>query len=228
MIKYTYIYSLIDPRNGDIRYIGKTNNTKLRLSNHLVEKHKTYKVNWIKSLKKINLKPILEILDKVLIEDWQFWEQHYISLYKSWGFKLTNSTNGGDGNKSVNLVKLRKRICKYDFNKTLIECYGSLTEASLKNNVKMSHLSSCCRGNINTLNGFIWRYENDSIDKYNFENKKARKIYQKDLNGNLICEYKSISNACKALKCKPSSISRVLCKKRKKFRKFIFEYKDIV
>ena len=55
------------------------------------------KGNWIKSLLNQNLKPILEVIDEVSESDWIFWEQYYISLYKSWGFTLLNLTIGGEG-----------------------------------------------------------------------------------------------------------------------------------
>lgn len=98
----TFIYSLIDPRNGDVRYIGKSDKPKERLSCHLSERLyderiNKHKVNWLKSLIKENLKPELFILDQVNIDDWKFWEQHYISLYRSFGFNLVNLTVGGDG-----------------------------------------------------------------------------------------------------------------------------------
>lgn len=93
----TFIYSLEDPITGQIRYVGKSNNIKKRLVQHRFDNHKSYKTNWIKSLKDNNLEPILNIIDEVPKEEWSFWEKHYISLYKSWGFKLTNGTDGGDG-----------------------------------------------------------------------------------------------------------------------------------
>lgn len=93
----TYIYALIDPRNECVRYIGKTNNPKYREYQHL---HRVdgchHKVNWIKSLLKENLKPEFFILDLVDDSEWQFWEGHYIHLYKSFGFYLTNASNGGE------------------------------------------------------------------------------------------------------------------------------------
>ncbi len=97
MDKITYIYTLEHPITGEIRYIGKTNNLKRRLQQHLTNKRGVNHKNcWIASLLKDNIKPIMNILDEVPIEEWEFWEQHYISLYKSWGINLTNSTNGGD------------------------------------------------------------------------------------------------------------------------------------
>ncbi len=110
----TFIYSLSDPITKQVRYIGKANNANVRYYNHLRDKTKTHKGNWIRSLLKQNLKPELAIVDEVSIADWQFWERHYISLYKSWGFKLTNKTEGGDnppsprGRKDSRETRLKK------------------------------------------------------------------------------------------------------------------------
>ena len=93
----TFIYALCDPINSNVRYIGKSNNPKKRYRTHISEHGNYYKLSWIKSLKRKGLKPKLIIIDEVNIKDWKFWEMHYISLYLSWGFKLTNLTNGGDG-----------------------------------------------------------------------------------------------------------------------------------
>ena len=100
MNKKVYIYSLSCPKTGYIKYIGKAENPVLRLRKHIEESlrgNNTKKCNWIKSLINNNLKPILNIEDCVNENEWIFWEKHYISLYKSFGFDLKNSTNGGDG-----------------------------------------------------------------------------------------------------------------------------------
>lgn len=96
-MKTTFIYALIDPRDNKIKYIGKADNPINRLGGHFLEKAKTKKNNWLKSLKKENLKPELFILDEIPKEEWSFWERYYISLYKSWGFELKNGTDGGEG-----------------------------------------------------------------------------------------------------------------------------------
>lgn len=94
-----FIYCLCDP-DGRPRYIGKSVDVNHRLLCHLAPSQleaSTYKNNWIKSLLVKNIKPVVEILDEVPENDWEFWECYYIALYKSWGFKLTNGTIGGDG-----------------------------------------------------------------------------------------------------------------------------------
>lgn len=94
----TYIYTLSD--KSGIRYIGKTNNLKMRLKNHIVEAHSktknNHRINWLKSLVEKNEKPIIEILDIVPDNNWMFWEIYWISQLKSWGFLLVNGTLGGE------------------------------------------------------------------------------------------------------------------------------------
>jgi hypothetical protein len=89
-----YIYTLSD-NLGNVRYVGKTKYLNKRLKDHLYESknNKNYKSNWINNLLKANITPILEIIDVVPNDEWVFWEQ----LFKTWGFKLTNLTIGGNG-----------------------------------------------------------------------------------------------------------------------------------
>lgn len=97
-MKKTNIYSLEFPE-GNIRYIGKANDVGKRFVSHLsrVDECISKKNSWIKSLVKEGNIPIINIIDEVDIEEWQFWESHYIFLYRSYGFKLTNLTFGGGG-----------------------------------------------------------------------------------------------------------------------------------
>ncbi len=95
------IYTLSHPITNEIRYIGMTKSTlKVRLSNHIIDtkRENTRKANWIKSLLKINLKPFIEELD--FCENWKDGcklEIYWISQFKTWGFDLTNHSEGGDG-----------------------------------------------------------------------------------------------------------------------------------
>jgi hypothetical protein len=49
------------------------------------------------------------IIDEVEDNEWKFWEKHYISLFKSWGFKLKNKNNGGGGLTTVVFSEERNR-----------------------------------------------------------------------------------------------------------------------
>lgn len=96
----TYIYCLFDPITEQPKYIGKSDNPQKRYFEHIKEKGKTKKINWIKSLKKKDLLPVLEILDEVSTNDWKVMESMYIFLFRGWGFDLLNGTHGGDGSSS--------------------------------------------------------------------------------------------------------------------------------
>ena len=98
-MKTTFIYALIDPRDNNIKYIGKSNNPLNRYKNHFnsARDKNTHKRNWINQLRSNGYRPELLVIDEVNLEEWVFWECFYISLYKSYGFKLVNYTSGGDG-----------------------------------------------------------------------------------------------------------------------------------
>lgn len=99
-----YIYALIDPRNNEIRYIGKT--IKLlhhRLKGHMNESIRYANVNihkerWIRSLYRIDLLPIIEKLDCIDSDIASLAEISWIT-YASIELEcdLTNVTIGGEG-----------------------------------------------------------------------------------------------------------------------------------
>ncbi len=94
------LYTLKDPFTNQIKYVGLTSRTlKIRLSDHCSDMSKnTYKSNWIRSLKRKNTKPIIEELDIAYsLEEACFLERYWISQFKTWGFRLTNATLGGEG-----------------------------------------------------------------------------------------------------------------------------------
>ena len=98
--KITYIYVLIDPRDNNIRYVGKTVNPKKRLENHLVPSRLrtiSHKNSWIKDLLKNNLKPKMVLLETIEIGcNWEERELYWISYFKQNSEKdLTNYTDGG-------------------------------------------------------------------------------------------------------------------------------------
>jgi group I intron endonuclease len=91
-----YIYTLCNPNTGDIRYVGVSKHPHIRYKEHIRESkvNNTYKCCWIRSIK---YEPKMEIIDECYFSDFAFWEKYYISLFKSWGFKLTNLCDGGKG-----------------------------------------------------------------------------------------------------------------------------------
>ena len=86
-----YIYKLIDPRNNEVRYIGKTTNTKRRYKQHLYDKRKSHKSSWVQSLRNQKLKPIMEILETCDNDNWKEREIYWIKQFDN----LTNLKEGG-------------------------------------------------------------------------------------------------------------------------------------
>lgn len=109
----TVIYALLCPQ-GEIRYIGKTTDPKMRLSKHISAarsgetKHHT--ATWIRSLLSSGQKPEIEVVMEIPEgEPWQPYEIRMISEFKAEGHRLTNSTSGGDGLAGIDLQALKKR-----------------------------------------------------------------------------------------------------------------------
>lgn len=98
-MKTVYIYTLADPTNGQIRYVGKTRNLFQRRHNHLnsCRDKNTHKRNWVNQLRRLGYLPVMEVIDEVPESEWKYWEKYWIQQTKSWGFNLVNHTEGGDG-----------------------------------------------------------------------------------------------------------------------------------
>jgi len=109
-MKTTNIYTLTDPRSNEIRYVGKANNVTQRYKAHLnrARKHQTHKKNWLEQLRQEGLKPVIEVIDVVPMDDWRFWETYWITQMKQWGFNLVNHTGGGDGCSFANQTSFKK------------------------------------------------------------------------------------------------------------------------
>ncbi len=132
-MKKVFIYSLSTAEEPDkIRYIGKANNIEKRLIRHLQSYYlgeDTHKNRWLKLEIKKGYRPIINLLDEVPEPEWEFWEQFWISQFKTWGFKLTNGTIGGDGIKATKEV-INKRS-KTIFNKTSIRLSNDLIKFNI-------------------------------------------------------------------------------------------------
>lgn len=94
----TFIYILICPIDGLVKYVGKSNNPTKRLKDHLLDFRcmDFHKATWIRQLRAAKKKPELIVIDEVSLFDWKFWEQWWCMYYKSLGFTLFNvrSRNG--------------------------------------------------------------------------------------------------------------------------------------
>lgn len=219
-----YIYTLIDPIDKKIKYVGKTKDLKDRLQRHMspvnLKELWTSKNKWLLYLKNQKLKPIMEVIDEGDSENIDDLEKYWISQFKQWGFKLKNETEGGDGynwtgrkHKEESKLKLkmnnpnRKIICQYEIGTDeLINEYNSAREAERETGTYRRHLIKCCRGeqSFNKINGYYWRFKDDYFPYV--ENKtSAIRVEQYDKNQNLIREFKTVRE-CKKFGFQPDRI----------------------
>lgn len=93
----TEIYVLFDPRDGQIRYVGKANNTKSRLKSHIRDsvRRDTPVYRWIRDLNSVGLLPGVHIAAVVSDDQWQSAERLFISELRK-THDLLNVANGGN------------------------------------------------------------------------------------------------------------------------------------
>ena len=162
----TNIYILIDPRDNKVRYVGKANNVSQRYKAHLnrARKHQIHKANWIKQLKELNLKPILEVVDIVPIDEWIFWETYWIAQFKVWGFDLINYTNGGDGCTFANQTSFKKgqngkKVVGYNSKFEKNYEFDSMRQG--EEFLRTRSMWGVLTGKRKTCKGFAWFYYDD-------------------------------------------------------------------
>lgn len=166
-MKKTYIYSLVCPLDGQVKYVGKANDTKGRF-----RKHKSLgdtntgdnsdKNEWIKTLLDQGLLPILEILEEVDVPEWKVKEKFYVRQFKENGIKLFNICGGGNGatfgnsgsykgNPPVKVVCLTK-------SGEYVNTFNSVKEGKEFSGKRIDNVLA---GKRKTSGGYIWLYEKD-------------------------------------------------------------------
>lgn len=93
----TCIYALVDPRNGEVRYVGKSDYPKSRLSNAILEAKNGFdgpKHRWVRSVLAAGLEPRQEVLEEVPALNWQDAEHKWIVAMLRRGQRLTNTHAG--------------------------------------------------------------------------------------------------------------------------------------
>ncbi|SRR6266571_8072512 len=103
-------YRLRDPRSGDIKYIGITNDVKRRLRDHTHQLNKlsnSRKVSWIRELRQEGLTPILEPIDRHLTKsEARRRERTLIYLYRLDGIDLLNNEFAWMRRESTHMLNL--------------------------------------------------------------------------------------------------------------------------
>lgn len=215
------IYALIEPITLEIKYIGKTKQPlNKRLSAHLAESHKsnTKKNTWLKSLKKKNLKPLIEELDACTELDWEFWEQYWISQFKAWGFELKNTDEGGKGQSSEFMRKNNPMFKKKNRMKVSKSLMGNQFAKGHKH-------SEETKEKVSENHAKFWLGKNRSENtKLKVSKSKSHPILQFNLDGKLINKFYGVSEAEEKVNVERSSLYRCLNGKTKTYKNHIWKW----
>lgn len=221
------IYCLKDPRTLEIRYIGVTTNTLgQRLSQHIHDSKKrefTHKSKWINELRKLELKPSIDLVETCTNNNWEDREKYWISKISN----LTNTHLGGKGivinrkyssiersirakyKSIIQLSKTGKFINKFESISIATKSLGLKSQSSICNILHHSGLGVLSKD-------CLWVYEKDYLSN-NYIIPKIKTITKKVLyidSNNQHIIFESATKAAKYLNFCPSYVSRICSKKR--------------
>lgn len=261
MITKTYIYALKCPLDNKVKYIGKANDTIGRYRKHISlgftgkgDNH--LKNEWIFSLLENGLKPILEILEEVNINEWKTKEKFYIKQYKEMGYELYNVCGGGNGASFGNSGSFKgnppvKVVC-LSLTGEYLNTFNSIKEATSFCGKKIFNVLV---GKRKSSGGYLWLYEkkyssmtSGDIEEFvlncntkNINNnglvtrfkkgiinvEKKKEVHQYTLDGEYIKTWECVRLAAKELNCSKSSIYMCANGKSKMSHGFKWAYKKI-
>lgn len=205
------IYTLSHPITGEIRYVGKTKfaiEKRLKYGHLRDLKFKNKRVNWIKSLISQGLLPKIELLEVVEDNKWIEREIYWIKEFRDKGYRLTNMTDGGDGNNNQ------------QFSEETIRKRSMAVTGQKRTEEQKQRMSKAMKG-IPKSKEHIEKLRNTLLIKY------GRPVIKCDLNENEICEYDSIRKAAKECNVDRANLMRACNSNLKKVAKgYKWKYKN--
>lgn len=143
-------------------------------------------------------------------------EKKYIEQFDSFR-RGYNSDSGGGFKKTV--YQYRIDDC------TLVGTHDCLQSAANAVSADKKAISKACLSVNNLYNGFYWSYEFSEPFVPNADARK-KEVIQTDMEGNLVAEYKSVSEASKSTGVNRSSIAKCCRSVYKSASGFLWKYKE--
>ena len=209
-----YIYGLKDPRDCQIKYIGKTINIDRRYKEHIQthRNRKSKKNSWIINLIKNGLEPIMEIIEECNLDNWEEREIFWISYYKELGFNLKNTQNGGGRTKYVFSELARKNMSdsqKIRWTRNMRNKKGNYVLSEEERNKR----SKNAKENLNIMNNLKKGSQSCKVE-----------ILQLSKDKKFIKKWESLSDASRALNINAGNINKCLKGKTRSCGGFTWEY----
>lgn len=128
-----------------------------------------------------------------------------------------------------NADSLKKVVYQYSLDGVFMRKYNSISEAAKCIGIFDEEISRCAKGKHKIAGGFTWRYTNKENVNIDLKRSDHKNIFQYDLEGNFVREWKSKIEAAKSLNLKEDSIKSVLYNINKSSGGYLwyFEYKGI-
>lgn len=123
----------------------------------------------------------------------------------------------------------KRPILQYDLDLNLISRFDSAKDASNATGIEKAYILSTARHDLKSTFGFVFRYEDDTTDINLYKPTRQpvpKAVLQYSIDGELLKEWKSISEAEKAYPKAKGKISAVCKGNRNKTGGFVWKYKD--
>lgn len=224
-----YVYELIDPRTGEVFYVGKGNGDRMYRHKRQAFQRRASKYNPHKSAR------IRQIINegydlkyvKTDCNDEQDAFNRERELIKKYGKRcdgtgcLTNLTDGGEGFTGGHIP-----VRQYDLFGTFIKRHRSAKDAAreLGKENSGSLITAVCRGGNRgevAAYGFLWSYVGQLPKQYDI----IKPVYQWSVTGTLVAKHISASAAARALSCDSSNIPNAI-KHQRISQGYVWSYED--
>lgn len=146
----------------------------------------------------------------------------------------SNYTRDENFGKKISRIKIEnnhtgKPIVQYTLGGEFVKEWSSSTSVQRELGFNARNIGGCASYNTMTSNGFIWRFVGDELtvdDLEKVKNKRPRtkKVYQYDLDGNLLGTYESLKQSATNTQYNYGCIMSVCGGRSKTYKGFIWSY----
>ena len=204
---------------GIPKYVGKTKHFETRIKQHLYKDrfmYNSYFYRWLNKHLSEDKQFFVDILEEVNDSNWQEREKYWIKHVKENGYKLTNMTDGGDGNNNQIFTeesreKRRQKMLGNKLSektkKLISKAHkGKIVSELTKQKLREINLGKPCPQHVKEIT--------------------SKKVNQFTLSGDFIKTFNSLTEASIEINCRKSSLSNAInTKKVKSFKGFLWEFK---
>jgi group I intron endonuclease len=120
----------------------------------------------------------------------------------------------------------KKPVYQYDLDGSFIKKWSSSVDVDKELGIKHSNITKVCKGVRKKAGDFIWSFDLTEVPRYERKKQQTNKVQQIDVNGKIINEFESISNASLITNISRTAIMNCLSGKTKSSGGFKWVYKN--